>query len=49
MKKTYINPNISVYVLKVNHQLLAGSQVGVGDPGSANSAEGRAFDFFDEE
>ena len=49
MKKTYINPSISVYVLNVNNQLLAGSQVGVGDPGSANSAEGRGFDFFDED
>ena len=49
MKKTYINPNISVYVLKVNHQLLAGSKLGVGAPGSANGAESREFDFFDEE
>ena len=49
MKKTYINPSIDVYELKVSHQLLAGSELGLGEAGSADAAESRSFDFDDDE
>ena len=43
MKKTYINPSIDVCEIKVSHQLLAGSEIPLGDAGSANNAESRMF------
>ena len=55
MKKTYINPDIQVIMMKMNQHLLDGS------PGSktldknatqitdGNDIGGREFDFFDEE
>ena len=47
-----MNPNISVYELKVNHQLLAGSEQKGFTSGTKDAAEadGRAFDFgYDDE
>lgn len=49
MKKQYIIPSIAVYEIKVSHQLLAGSEIGMGGSGSANEAESRSFDFDDED
>ncbi len=52
MKKTYINPNICVYEIKVNHQLLAGSET-VSTQGDYNSGTitiaSREVDFDDED
>lgn len=52
MKKIYINPKIEVFELKVSHQLLAGSELGLGDNGDASKAESRSgffMDFSDDE
>ncbi len=49
MKKTYINPTQKVVNLKMRATLLAGSELTIGAAGSANDAEGRYFDFEDEE
>ena len=49
MKKIYINPSIDVYEIKVNHQLLTGSELGLGDDGNADNAESRRFIFDDNE
>lgn len=49
MKKVYINPDTQVINIAVQ-QLMAGSEVPLGDPGSANNAEGRdnADDLWDD-
>lgn len=48
MKKKYINPNITL--VNVKTQLpIAGSEIPMGDPGSANSAESRMFGGFDDD
>lgn len=39
MKKTYINPNMVVVNLKMQHQLLAGSDQGFGPLGNAKNAD----------
>ena len=44
MKKTYMSPKMDVIELKNQQQLLAGSTLGLGDPGSANDAEAPGFD-----
>ena len=38
MKKEYINPEMEVVVLNMNQQLLAGSEMGFGDPTSEMDA-----------
>lgn len=43
MKKVYINPDTQVINIAVQ-QLMAGSEIPVGDSGSANEAEGRYTD-----
>ena len=49
MKKVYINPDTQVINIAVQ-QLMAGSEVPLGGPGSANNAEGRdnASDLWEE-
>lgn len=47
MKKIYINPKIEVFELKVSHQLLAGSELGIGENGDASKAESRRGFFMD--
>lgn len=49
MKKVYINPDTQVINIAVQ-QLMAGSEVPLGDSGSANNAEGRdnASDLWEE-
>ena len=54
MKKTYINPNMSVVKLNVAAGLLAGSGVKSGDTVGQEYKDtdvtyGREFDFFDED
>jgi hypothetical protein len=50
MKKTYINPNISVIRLHATNLLMQTSQVGIGESlSTASGAESRRFDFDDEE
>ena len=51
MKKIYINPSIDVYEIKVNHQLLAGSDYDPTNPtsGDAGDAASRRFIYDDEE
>ena len=49
MKKTYMSPEMDVIELKNQQQLLAGSTVGLGDPGNANLAESPEFYFDDED
>ena len=49
MKKTYMSPKMDVIELKNQQQLLAGSTLGLGDPGSANDAEAPGFYFDDED
>ena len=52
MKKTYINPTLDVVEIKYQHQLLAGSTLGI-DPTVQITDEGdllsREMDFDDEE
>ena len=52
MKKTYINPTLDVVEIKYQHQLLAGSTLGI-DPTVEITDEGdllsREMDFDDEE
>lgn len=40
MKKKYINPELIIVSIQ-QQQLLLGSNIGLGDPGSANDAESR--------
>ena len=50
MKKTYINPQIQVVVMKMNQQMLAGSPTGVNDTTGNGTQLSREFDFdFDDE
>ena len=54
MKKTYINPNMSVVTMKMAQHLLNGSGVkNGGTPGqeytSTDVSYGREYDFFDED
>ena len=44
MKKTYMSPEMDVIELKNQQQLLAGSTLELGTPGSANNAEAPDFD-----
>ena len=44
MKKIYMSPTVDVIELKHQQTLLAGSTIGLGDPGSANEAEAPEFD-----
>lgn len=41
MKKVYINPETTTVIIEQTLQLMAGSEIPVGDSGSANDAEGR--------
>ena len=43
MKKTYISPAIEILDGAVCQILLAGSTLGIGNPGSANEAEAPLF------
>ena len=49
MKKQYINPELTIVSISQQHQLLAGSTLGIGSDGSANDAESRMLDIFDED
>lgn len=44
MKKIYMSPTMDVIELKHQQTLLAGSTLGIGDPGSANEAEAPEFE-----
>lgn len=44
MKKIYMSPTVDVIELKHQQTLLAGSTIGLGDPGSANEAEAPEFE-----
>ena len=44
MKKIYMSPAMDVIELKNQQSLLAGSVLGIGDPGSANLAESPEFE-----
>jgi len=46
MKKTYMNPSIEEYNIN-GLNLLAGSEIPTGQPGSANDAEGRGLGYDD--
>ena len=43
MKKIYMSPSMDVIELKNQQVLLAGSEIGLGDPGNANDAESPEF------
>ena len=55
MKKTYINPDIQVIMMKMNQHLLDGSpgsktlDKNATQISSGNDIGGRGFDFFDED
>ena len=53
MKKIYISPKMDVVEIKHHQMLLAGSTIGLGDPGSAVDAEAPVFgidnEFFGED
>ena len=51
MKKTYINPNMKVIAINYSQQILAESNVAIGQDtvNSFGSLQGREFDFDDEE
>ena len=50
MKKVYINPETTTVIIEQTLQLMAGSEVPLGEPGSATNAEGRdnASDLWEE-
>jgi hypothetical protein len=43
MKKIYMSPEMEIVEMKNHQMLLAGSALGLGDPGSANNAEAPLF------
>ena len=50
MKKQYINPKTDIVEIELQHQMMAGSELGLGADGDANYAEGRQSNgFWDEE
>ena len=50
MKKTYINPVMKIVKIHARQQMLSNSTtLGLGAAGSADNAEGRYFDFDDED
>lgn len=50
MKKQYINPTTDIVEIELQHQMMAGSELSIGEKGSADEAEGRQSNgFWDEE